>query len=184
MTTLPQSPQHYHRSQPPPPSSAQSGPPSSLAIATAVVRRLVREQSSYVVELAGQEARLAELLLRRRNGEGGKEAGSEVEDGEDENWGYRVKQEVFLCPCSWKRGLEGLKWKFTSGVGWADCMCMCLGEGVGRNSSGIWTADGEDSDRDREIGGYAGTSISLSIHGFCGFSFCFREGGGRGRRCK
>lgn len=86
MTTIPPSPHHLHRPRPPPSSSSQakSAPPSGLAIATAVVRRLVREQSSYVVELTGQEARLAELSQRKKGGD----------EDEDENWDYRVKQEV------------------------------------------------------------------------------------------
>ena len=72
------------------------------------MRRLVREQSSYEVELAGQEARLRDLLLKRNKGEGRKEGEGrdDGEDGEDENWGYRVKQEVFFP--SFLRG-EGLQ---------------------------------------------------------------------------
>lgn len=119
MTTLPPSTQHHHRTLPPPPSSsvAQSAAPSGLAIATAVVRRLVREKSSYAVELAGQEARLGNLLLKSKTGEKVKEGGGGDEDEEDENWGYLVKQEVFFLRFfSLERGKE-------SGVDWADCIC-------------------------------------------------------------
>lgn len=58
------------------------------------MRRLVREKLSYVVELAGQEARLGNLFLKRKTGEKVKEGGGGDEDEEDENWGYLVKQEV------------------------------------------------------------------------------------------
>lgn len=98
MTTLPLSSHRYHRtySLPTSSSSAHPAPPSGLAIATAVVRRLIREKSSYVVELAGQEARLADLLSRTKKGEEGKAGEGGDENGEDENWGYWVKQEVFF----------------------------------------------------------------------------------------
>lgn len=39
-----------------------------------------------------------------------------------------------------------------SGIG----LIICVGEGVGRDSSGFWTADGQDSDGDGEVGRYVG----------------------------
>lgn len=46
-----------------------------------------------MVELAGQEARLADLLSKRKRG-GRENEGGDGEEDEDENWGYWVKQEV------------------------------------------------------------------------------------------
>ena len=39
-------------------------------------------------------------------------------------------------------------------------LTVSVGEGVGRDSSGVWTADGEDLDGDGKVGGYVGMSIS------------------------
>lgn len=46
-----------------------------------------------MVELAGQQARLADLLSKRKPG-GRENEGEDGEEDEDENWEYRVKQEV------------------------------------------------------------------------------------------
>jgi tubulin-specific chaperone A len=54
-------------------------PPSPLAIATSVVQRLVKEETSYHKELKSQEARLEKLV-------------SSTEA--DENKEYQLKQEV------------------------------------------------------------------------------------------
>lgn len=57
-------------------------PPSKLAVATSVVRRLVKEEASYHKELEQQEARIAKLQSNM----------------EDENAEYTLKQEVCsLC---------------------------------------------------------------------------------------
>lgn len=56
-----------------------------------------------MVELAGQEARLADLLLKTKTGESEKEGEGGGENGEDENRGYWVKQEVFSHLLFWGR---------------------------------------------------------------------------------
>ncbi|KAL8719465.1 MAG: hypothetical protein Q9225_003536 [Loekoesia sp. 1 TL-2023] len=62
--------------------------PSPLAISTASVQRLLKEESTYRAELASQEARLRKLE-QEINGGG--------EDGEEDegNWEWRVRQEGF-----------------------------------------------------------------------------------------
>lgn len=164
MMTLPPSSHHHHRPHP----ALQPAPPSSLVIATAIVRRLVREKSSYVIELAGQEARLADLLLKTKREKGEKEEGGGNEDVHDENWGYRVKQEVLFWRAGGRKGdictAERIE------------LTVYVGEGVGRDASGVCTADGEDSDGGGEVGGYVGTSFfffffSLFKHRLRGFSW-------------
>jgi tubulin-specific chaperone A len=54
-------------------------PPSPLAIATSVVQRLVKEETSYHKELKSQEARLEKLVSST---------------DADENKEYQLKQEV------------------------------------------------------------------------------------------
>jgi Tubulin binding cofactor A len=54
-------------------------PPSPLAIATSVVQRLVKEETSYHKELKNQEARLEKLVNSTEA---------------DENAEYQLKQEV------------------------------------------------------------------------------------------
>ena len=66
-------------------------PPSPLAIATSVVQRLVKEETSYHKELKSQEARLEKLV-------------SSTEA--DENKEYQLKQEVCqLTTFDWRKGL-------------------------------------------------------------------------------
>ena len=59
-------------------------PPSPLAIATSVVQRLVKEETSYHKELKSQEARLDKLVNSTEA---------------DENAEYQLKQEV--CPLTY-----------------------------------------------------------------------------------
>lgn len=59
-------------------------PPSPLAIATASVRRLLKEEASYHKELADQQAKIKQLEDRARN----------APAGGDENDEYMLKQEV------------------------------------------------------------------------------------------
>lgn len=55
-------------------------PPSKLAVATSVVRRLVKEEASYHKELEQQEARIKKLEADK--------------SGENQNAEYQLKQEV------------------------------------------------------------------------------------------
>ena len=53
------------------------------------------------------------------------------------------------------RGREGsAEWNGTG-------LIVNVGEGVGRDSSGVWTADGQDSDGDGEVGRYVGMFFIL-----------------------
>lgn len=69
------------------------------------------------------------------------------------------------------RGREGsAEWNGTG-------LIVNVGEGVGRDSSGVWTADGQDSDGDGEVGRYVG--MFFYFDGSCGFLFemflCIRK---------
>lgn len=65
---------HYHKPAP-------RTPPSQLAIATSVVKRLVSEQRTYVLELESQQRRIDKI---EKDEEG---------EGEDGNRSFRLRQE-------------------------------------------------------------------------------------------
>lgn len=73
---LPSAPLKAHHQKPPP-----RTPPSQLAIATSVVKRLVNEQRTYVLELESQQRRIYKI----ENDEEG--------EGEDGNRSFRLSQE-------------------------------------------------------------------------------------------
>ena len=66
--------------------------PSQLNIATSSLQRLVREISSYKVELSGQENRLGRLQEEEKNG---KEEDNGEDDG-NQNLGYEIRQMVTI----------------------------------------------------------------------------------------
>jgi len=64
-------------------------PPSKLAVATSSVRRLVKEEASYHKEIVQQESRIKKLE-------------DNLENNEDGNAEYQLKQEVYrlvTVPC-------------------------------------------------------------------------------------
>ncbi|KAL2045000.1 hypothetical protein N7G274_002775 [Stereocaulon virgatum] len=130
-------------------------PPSQLSIATSSINRLLKEESSYRTELAGQRKRLEKLEAGRDGGgavEGGGGGGGDDDDDDDEqqeeeevvvgNREFEVRQEgrgvfsfvFFFLICS--SGLMGFSFPAGKGGGVEGVLLLCLEGGVDGGSGG------------------------------------------------
>ncbi|KAI4117349.1 MAG: hypothetical protein LQ345_002387 [Seirophora villosa] len=80
------------------PTTSSSSRPSPLAISTAAVRRLLKEESTYRAELAAQESRLGGMEVGGGGGGGGGDGGGGGgegggDGGDEGNRAWEIRQE-------------------------------------------------------------------------------------------